>query len=107
MSTGAGWNGFSPMSADTIKGYFCSIRTELALAEEILNGGDDMARKTLVASINNMELRNSFERILSLCSAISGAEAGTVIQGPGGLRPPALELRDFMIQQCQDEQRNP
>jgi hypothetical protein len=74
------------MSADTIKAYFRSIRTELALAEEILNGPDEMACKTLVASINNMGLRGDFERILNLGSAISGAEIGTVIQGRGCLK---------------------
>ena len=73
------------MSADTIKAYFRSIRTELAMAETILNGQDQKAAETLVASINNMQLRDSFEHILSLCSAISGAEIGTVIQGPGGV----------------------
>ena len=67
------------MSADTIKCYFRSIRTELAMAEAILDGDDETARKTLVASINNMDMRDPFERILSLCSAISGAEVGTVI----------------------------
>lgn len=76
----AGWNGFSPMSADTIKSYFRSIRTELAAAEAILNGPNEMACKTLVASINNMGLRGDFERILNLGSAISGAEIGTVCQ---------------------------
>lgn len=71
--SGAGWNGFSPMSADTIKGYFRSIRTELAAAEAILDGADEMARKTLIASINNMGLRGDFEHVLNLGSAISGA----------------------------------
>lgn len=78
--SGSGWNGFSPMSADTIKGYFRSMRTEFIMAEDILNGADETASNTLVASINNMGLRGDFEKILSLCIAISGAEAGTIIK---------------------------
>ncbi len=74
------------MSANTIKSYFRSIRTELAAAEAIIDGADPKAAAALIGSINNLGMRGDFERILNLCSAISGAEAGITLSAP--------ELRD-------------
>ena len=66
---------FSPMTADTIKLYFRSMSAEFAHVERILDGGDETARRNLIASINNMGMRDHFLHVINLCVAISGAEA--------------------------------
>ncbi len=71
-----------PMTADTIKLYFASMRAEFAHVERILDGGDETARRTLIASINNMGMRGHFLHVINLCIAIAGAEAGTVVSEP-------------------------
>ena len=56
------------------------MRAECAHVERILDGGDETARRALIASINNMGMRGHFNNVINLCAAISGAEAGMTIQ---------------------------
>ena len=71
-----------PMTADAIKLYFSAMRAEFAAVEKILDGGDETLRSALIASINNMGMRDRFNRVIDLCGAIAGAENGRVVSTP-------------------------
>jgi hypothetical protein len=74
------------MTADAIRLYFSSMRSELAHVERILDGGDETVRRNLIASIHNMGMRDRFNNVIDICTAIAAAEAGNVVPAPKELR---------------------